>query len=137
MENATKALLIAAAVLVAILIISLGLVVYNMSAQTVQSVDLSQQEVQAQNEQFERYLGDNRRGNQVNAMLSQVLTNNTTQTDAGRKVTVYWGADSSSVYLASSSTSSAKKVDTGKTYSVTEDRDAKTGLIMGIHIVQN
>lgn len=137
MENATKALLIAAAVLVAILIISLGLVVYNMSAQTVQSVDLSQQEVQAQNEQFERYLGDNQRGNQVNAMLSQVLTNNTTQTDAGRKVTVYWGADSSSVYLASSSTSSAKKVDTGKTYSVTEDRDAKTGLIMGIHIVQN
>ena len=137
MENATKALLIAAAVLVAILIISLGLVVYNMSAQTVQSVDLSQQEVQAQNEQFERYLGDNRRGNQVNAMLSQVLTNNTTQTDAGRKVTVYWGADSSSVYLASSSTSSAKKVDTGKTYTVKEDRDAKTGLIMGIHIVQN
>lgn len=137
MENATKALLIAAAVLVAILIISLGLVVYNMSAQTVQSVDLSQQEVQAQNEQFERYLGDNQRGNQVNAMLSQVLTNNTTQTDAGRKVTVYWGADSSSVYLASSSTSSAKKVDTGRTYAVTEDRDAKTGLIMGIHIVQN
>ena len=137
MENATKALLIAAAVLVAILIISLGLVVYNMSAQTVQSVDLSQQEVQAQNEQFERYLGDNQRGNQVNAMLSQVLTNNTTQTDAGRKVTVYWGTDSSSVYLASSSTSSAKKVDTGRTYAVTEDRDAKTGLIMGIHIVQN
>ena len=129
MENATKALLIAAAVLVAILIISLGLVVYNMSAQTVQSVDLSQQEVQAQNEQFERYLGDNQRGNQVNAMLSQVLTNNTTQTDAGRKVTVYWGADSSSVYLASSSTSSAKKVDTGRTYAVTEDRDAKTGFI--------
>lgn len=137
MENATKALLIAAAVLVAILIISLGLVVYNMSAQTVQSVDLSSQEVQAQNEQFERYLGDSQRGNQVNAMLSQVLTNNTTQTDAGRKVTVYWGADSSSVYLASSSTSSAKKVDTGKTYTVTEDRDAKTGLIIGIHIVQN
>lgn len=137
MENATKALLIAAAVLVAILIVSLGLVVYNMSAQTVQGVNLSQQEVQAQNEQFERYLGDNQRGNQVNAMLSQVLTNNTTQTDAGRKVTVYWGADSSSVYLASSSTSSAKKVDTGKTYLVTEDRDAKTGLIMGIHIVQN
>ena len=35
MENATKALLIAAAVLVAILIISLGLVVYNIAAETV------------------------------------------------------------------------------------------------------
>ena len=35
MENATKALLIAAAVLVAILIISLGLVVYNMACQVL------------------------------------------------------------------------------------------------------
>ena len=45
MENATKALLIAAAVLVAILIISLGLVVYNMAAETIGSVNLSQQEI--------------------------------------------------------------------------------------------
>ena len=41
MENATKALLIAAAILVAILIISLGLVVYNMAAETVQNVNMS------------------------------------------------------------------------------------------------
>ena len=38
MENATKALLIAAAVLIAILIISLGLVVYNSSAETVKGI---------------------------------------------------------------------------------------------------
>lgn len=135
MENATKALLIAAAVLVAILIISLGLVVYNMSAETVQSVDLSQQEVQAQNEQFVRYLGDSQRGNQVNGLLRQVLTNNTTQTDPGRKVVVYYG-DTNCVYLASDSTTSAKKVDTGKTYNVSEIRDANTGLIIGILIKQ-
>ena len=136
MENATKALLIAAAVLVAILIISLGLVIYNMAAETVQSVDLSQQEVQAQNEQFVRYLGDSQRGNQVNGLLSQVLTNNVTQTDAGRKVTVYYG-DTTCVYLASAATSSAKKVDTGKTYTVTDIRDTKTGLITGILIKVN
>ena len=40
MENATKALLIAAAVLIAILIISLGLVVYNSSAETVKQANL-------------------------------------------------------------------------------------------------
>lgn len=63
MENATKALLIAAAVLVAILIISLGLVVYNMAAETVKgSANLSQQEMQTFNEQFTQYQGDNVRG---------------------------------------------------------------------------
>ena len=51
MENATKALLIAAAVLVAILIISLGLVVYNMAAESVNNnSSLSAQEIQAFND---------------------------------------------------------------------------------------
>lgn len=138
MENATKALLIAAAVLVAILIISLGLVVYNMSAETVQSVDLSSQEVQAHNEQFTRYLGDSQRGNQVNGLLSQVLTNNTTQTDDGRKVIVYFNKGTNTeVLLAATQTTSAKKVDTGKTYNVFEKRDEKSSLITEIYIVQN
>ena len=53
MENATKALLIAAAVLVAILIISLGLVVYNMAAETVNnSANLSEYEIQSFNEKL-------------------------------------------------------------------------------------
>ena len=70
MENATKALLIAAAVLIAILIISLGLVVYTSSAETVNQANLSQQEVQAANEKFARYNGTNKRGSEVNAMLN-------------------------------------------------------------------
>ena len=69
MENATKALLIAAAVLIAILIISLGLVVYNTSAETVNSANLSQQEVQSANEKFARYNGEIKRGSEVNAMV--------------------------------------------------------------------
>ena len=51
MENATKALLIAAAVLIAILIISLGIVIYNQASETVKSVNMSSQEVQAFNDQ--------------------------------------------------------------------------------------
>ena len=66
MENATKALLIAAAVLVAILIISLGLVVYNMAAESVNNnSSLSAQEIQAFNDQFTQYEGDNVRGTRV------------------------------------------------------------------------
>jgi len=137
MENATKALLIAAAVLVAILIISLGLVVYNMSAEVMDGIDLNAQEVQAHNEQFVRYLGDAQRGNQVNALLAQVLTNNTTQTDEGRRVSVYQIKNNATqLLLAATSTTSAKKVDTGKTYKVWEKRDEKSSLITELYIQQ-
>lgn len=76
MENATKALLIAAAVLVAILIISLGLVVYNMASETIDSVNFSGQEVTAFNDKFEHYEGVKVKGSEVNAMLKTVLNSN-------------------------------------------------------------
>ena len=73
MENATKALLIAAAVLIAILIISLGLVIYNRASETVNSAgDLSEYEVQQHNEKFTKYEGLNLSGSEVNAMINTV-----------------------------------------------------------------
>ena len=91
MENATKALLIAAAILIAIMIISLGLVVFNMGKETVSNINLNAQEIEAHNNKFTPYEGTSKRGNQVNALLNTVLTNNTTLTEdeAGQKVTVY------------------------------------------------
>lgn len=88
MENATKALLIAAAVLVAILIISFGLVIYNKSTTATDSADLTATQIQAQNEKFARYEGKNQRGSVVNALLEAVLTYNTTATSEGAKVEV-------------------------------------------------
>lgn len=76
MENATKALLIAAAVLVAILIISLGLVVYNMASETIDSVNFSGQEITAFNDKFTQYEGKKVRGSEVNAMLKTVMNSN-------------------------------------------------------------
>lgn len=134
MENATKALLIAAAILIAILIISLGLVVYNMAAETIQNVDISATEIQAHNDKYKRYEGTSKRGSQVNAMLDTVLTNNLKETNAGKKVTVYNGGTTGSVRLASNATSSAEKVDTGKTYDVVAVYDEKSGLITGMII---
>ena len=136
MENATKALLIAAAVLVAILIISLGLVVYNMAAETVGGINLSEQEVAAHNETFIRYEGPSQRGSQVNAMLRSVLSHNMDEENAGKKVTVYNGTNSTSVWLSSTATSISKNADTGRTYTVTTVRDANSGLITEIHVVQ-
>lgn len=110
MENATKALLIAAAVLIAILIISLGLVVYNNSANTVNQANLSSQEIQAQNEKFTRYNGNNKRGSEVNSLLQTALNYNLNTTDDGNKVTVTGknGAPS----LATTATSIKTQADT-------------------------
>lgn len=136
MENATKALLIAAAVLVAILIISLGLVVYNMAAETVNSQNLSQQEVQAQNEKFARYDGTNKRGSEVNAMLKTVLQSNmdlsATNKSAGLvKVTSEGNAD---ITLTTDATSITKRADTSKMYDIIVKYDSKSGLVNEITV---
>ena len=139
MENATKALLIAAAVLVAILIISLGLVVYNMAAETIDSVNFSGQEVQAFNDKFMRYNGQSLRGSEVNAMVKTVLNNNMEQVAAGQvakagepkfvKVT-------GKVVLNEIDTSikSTATANTAKLYNVEVKLNSKTGLVNEINV---
>lgn len=141
MENATKALLIAAAVLVAILIISLGIVIYNMAANTIGSVNLNEQEVQAHNEKFVRYEGS-QRGTAVNAMLQQVLTANLNAEDDSRKVTVLYekgkyidentAVSKANTLLAPGATSISTRVDSGASYNVITIRDATSQLVTKI-----
>lgn len=133
MENATKALLIAAAVLVAILIISLGLVVYNMAAETVNSQNLSQQEVQAQNEKFARYDGTNKRGSEVNAMLKTVLQSNM-DLMATNKSDGLVSVDGASISLTTGATSITKRADTSKMYDIIVKYDSKSGLVNTITV---
>lgn len=135
MENATKALLIAAAVLVAILIISFGLVIYNKSTTATDSADLTATQIQAQNEKFAKYEGENQRGSVVNALLETALTNNTTATSDGAKVNVYMGSGSSSLLVGTTSTSISSKADTSKLYNIKCSRN-KSGVINQINIEQ-
>ena len=129
MENATKALLIAAAVLVAILIISLGLAVYNKASNATDSADLSGAEIQAQNEKFLKYDGKNKRGSEVNALLETVLNSNLTSNSEGAKVTI----ESTAVTLSSNSIT--KKADTSKLYDIECVRDSN-GVVTTIKITQ-
>ena len=137
MENATKALLIAAAVLIAILIISLGLVVYNTSAETVNSANLSQQEVQSANEKFARYNGENKRGSEVNAMLQTVLNANvdaTAANETGRQVSVI--LDNSEI-LSKTAKSITKQADTSKLYKIEVQYNGNGGLVDKIVVTTN
>jgi type III secretory pathway component EscT len=60
MENATKALLIAAAVLIAVLLISLVMGVLNSGAEQVDNADLSEYEIQQFNDKFNKYVEENK-----------------------------------------------------------------------------
>lgn len=139
MENATKALLIAAAVLVAILIISLGLVVYNMAAESVNNnSSLSAQEIQAFNDQFTQYEGDNVRGTRVNSLLKTALNNNITQQQEGNngKIVDIKGTSGCTVTIDLTNKTMVK-ADSSKMYKVVVKLDGPGGLVKTIEISEN
>lgn len=132
MENATKALLIAAAILVAILIISLGLAVYNKAANATDSADLSQAQVQSYNEKFLKYEGTSKRGSEVNALLETVLNHNMTVADKSQQIAV-----TGTISLKVSDTSIGTRAATSKLYTIKCTRDGKSGLVTSITVSDN
>lgn len=78
MENATKALIIAGAVLISILLISVGIMVFNSASDPInQSQNSSEaQAIQMFNESFNQYLGDNKTGQQAKSVISAVIASN-------------------------------------------------------------
>ena len=74
MENASKALIIAGAILLAILIISLGIMIYQQASGVVNNNAMSEVDINSFNQKFIQYTGTNVRGAQVNALLNQIQT---------------------------------------------------------------
>lgn len=133
MENASKALIIAGAILLAILIISLGILIYNQASGVVNNNAMSEVEVQQFNQKFTQYEGDRVRGATVNSMLQSVLSNNISQ-DGDRKVEVKLGSDT---MLSKDATSISTRATTGKTYKVQCEYSSKggnTGLVNKIQV---
>ena len=129
MENASKALIIAGAILLAILIISLGIMIYNQASGVVNNNAMSEVDISSFNQ---------KRGAQVNSLLSQIQTNNVTyQDDTSRQVQVSVDGSASWNGTRPSGTLvgvSYDKANTGETYKVTYTTDSKTGLINKITI---
>ena len=86
MENASKALIIAGAILLAILLISLGLIVFRNASGTINGANLSKEEIQAFNYQFDGYCGTNKSATEVKNLIQVVMANNAT--DSERQVSI-------------------------------------------------
>ena len=82
MENASKALIIAGAILLAILIIALGVYIFNQARSATNMDDLSNQQVEAHNSTFQNYEGTIN-GTQAKALIDAIRNNNQTMPDLG------------------------------------------------------
>lgn len=148
MENASKALIIAGAILLSILIIGIGMFIYNQAAQTIQKANLSGQEVTAYNREFEQYEGT-RSGSDAKALCDLVRNHNNQYiddvsrhvaiTDAEQSANVPAPSDDSAKATIATGISTVKSgIKAGKTYKITFAYDSHSGLITQIGItVQN
>ena len=119
MENASKALIIAGAILLAILIISLGILIFSQAQDTVGSVNMDEQEIMAFNNKFVNYIGNNKTGSEVNALAQAVLSNNQSAKDNGEESTKGITMSGSVSIAPDGSTTTFTRLPSGTRYNVT------------------
>lgn len=128
MENASKALIIAGSVLIAILVISLGLIIFkSTSGTTDQTQDLGKTlEVQQFNSQFLKYCGDSVKGSQVRTLCEVIIAHNA---NSDNKVSINKKSDATGISDIRNS------IKTNQNYKVTQNING-SGLIDSITVQQ-
>lgn len=137
MENASKALIIAGAILLSILIISLGIMIFGQAEGVIDSNAMDEVAVTTFNQKFLQYEGNNVRGANVNSLLQTVVQNNLQNSeDTSKQITVSVSASDWNTGTKPSGkiTSIGAKASTGKSYKVTFTTDSKSGYITGVKI---
>ena len=127
MENASKALIIAGAILLAILIIGLGVYIYRQAAGVIDTGTMDQLVVSQFNAQFEPYLGNNVSGSNVKQLIKIINASNRAKEDLPVTIEV----DGEEVKNDS-------KIKSGNTYKVeSSSEENKAGYIEKITITKN
>ena len=133
MENASKALIIAGAILLAIIIISLGLMVVNNARNTIGNASINRQEIEQFNSDWVSYEGTNKTASEVKTMIQAVNASNAAEARNGsnRFITITNGDTPSSAVVTSAPGSSATSgVLNQKTYTV--KLGYNNGFVVGI-----
>lgn len=134
MENASKALIIAGAILVSILIIGLGMYIYSTSSGVFDSNQMKEQQAKTYNDQFEKYCGAKISGSNVRTLYDTVRNHNITNTsDASLLITIKHGT--SSAKTATELNTDKAGIQAGKVYKVEGTAyDSTSGYITEITI---
>lgn len=143
MENASKALIIAGAILLSIAIIGIGMFVYQSVSGTIQdSADISEQEIMAYNQTFTTYEG-NIRGSAAKNLCNVVRNHNIGANDDSEKVAVFNEAGDPEYEAGQTEGTTTTEINevsnslqSGKTYTVSFATDPSSGLITAVYIVE-
>lgn len=87
MENASKALIIAGAILLAILLISLGILIFSQAQDVVQNNGMTQAEITTFNAKWTKYEGK-QKGSVVKTMIQEVIASNSDSNNTNRQISV-------------------------------------------------
>lgn len=136
MENASKALIIAGAILLSILIIGLGMLMFNQAKSAIEGTGIDDQKVATYNSQFDNYMGTNVNGTRVRSLYDTVRNHNiTTQDDESLIIAIGDASTPADLNKAKAA------IKAGKTYNVqvAEDGgyDPNTGYIVKITVTEN
>lgn len=117
MENATKALVIAGAVLVTILLISVGITIFNSAKSPLDdaSNNTASYAIDQFNSKFNGYLGEKVKGSNVKSLLNEVRSSNATNETHQIKINGSETVPSNNTYSSS------------KTYAVDAEYGADAG----------
>lgn len=149
MENASKALIIAGAILLSIAIIGIGMYVYNSVSGTISdAADMSSEQIMAYNQTFLTYEGTSVRGSVVKTLCGVVRNHNLSAEDETDKVGMQTGtAPADGIFSASSLSDSytsvsaintlSNSINSGSTYTVEFGYDPNTGYVTMVYINEN
>ena len=76
MENASKALIIAGAILLSILLISLGIMIFTQAQDATKNSGMSQAQVSTFNNKFSKYEGKKIKGSEVRGLIQEIIASN-------------------------------------------------------------
>lgn len=135
MENASKALIIAGAILISILIIAIGMYIYTNSQASIQNAtsQMSTQEKSAFNQTWYTYEG-NQLGSNCRTLIAQLISSNSTNVNEGTKL-ISLTVDGETVtpevgdIKSDAMTDLRNTIDLRHTYTVTTNQNAETGLV--------
>ena len=87
MENASKALIIAGAILISILLIAISMYIYNSAQGTINNAadKMSEQEKSVYNSAVSSYIGTNKKGVDVKSLIDAVIASNNNNVGAAGK----------------------------------------------------
>jgi len=133
MENASKALIIAGAILLSILIIGLGMMVFTNAKNALDGANLDAEKIDAFNLKFENYLGESVKGTNVRSLCDLVKSSNATQEDESQ-IAMTYGTSGEGVTSQGDIQTLKNGIKAGKSYKVTATYSSSTKLIDTITI---